>query len=72
MKVGFCPGSILRYNSILAESSKNYEESKSCNVFYQDINLLNETPKKYGLFMLSTTEPLLPNIIFLALSIQIT
>ena len=47
MKVGFCPGSILRYNSILAESSKNSEESKACNVFYQDINVLNETPKKY-------------------------
>ena len=47
MKVGFCPGSILRYNSIIANMPMNVNDANSCNVLHQDVNSLDDASKKY-------------------------
>lgn len=46
VKVGFCPGSIIRYNAILANSPYSVEDAHLCNVFEQDIRSLDEVSKK--------------------------
>lgn len=46
VKVGFCPGSIFRYNAILANSPRSVEDAHLCNVFEQDIRSLDEISKK--------------------------
>lgn len=46
IKVGFCPGSILRFNSIEAYSPSREEDIDSCNVFSQPIARLDELSKK--------------------------
>lgn len=46
MKVGFCPGSILRFNAIEAYSPSREEDIESCNVFRQPIAKLDEMSKK--------------------------
>lgn len=45
MKVGYCPGSILRYNSILSHSS-SIQDSQACNVFGQDEKTIDESSLK--------------------------
>lgn len=46
IKVGFCPGSIIRFNSIEAYSPSREEDIDSCNVFTQPIEKLDELSKK--------------------------
>ena len=46
MKVSYCPGSILRYNSILSHSSTSIQDSQACNVFGQDEKTIDESSLK--------------------------
>lgn len=46
IKVGFCPGSIIRFNSIEAYTPSREEDIDSCNVFTQPIAKLDELSKR--------------------------
>lgn len=45
LKVGFCPGSILKFNSIAA-AQYNEMEVRACNVFFQKADQLPEESKR--------------------------
>ena len=48
MRVGFCPGSILRSNVIRAYNPSREVDVEACNVFAQPLDELDELSKKWG------------------------
>ena len=48
MRVGFCPGSILRSNVIRAYNPSREVDAEACDVFGQPLDALDELSKKWG------------------------